>query len=87
MSGENPFKTDEKLRQLLADVGSIQSGKVFSDWKVSFLRVYRNYLDPDGVLNARDANVRLIKKLQRYDPIIGFLSIALLLSSCPFSST
>lgn len=61
---ENPFATDEKLRQLLADVGSIQSGEAFSNWKSSFLKIYRNYLDPDGVLNARDADGRLIKKLQ-----------------------
>ena len=61
---ENPFQSDEKLRQLLADVGSIESGEALSNWKLSFLKVYRTYLDPDGVLNARDADGRLIKKLQ-----------------------
>jgi hypothetical protein len=62
---ENPFTTDEKLRQLLADVGTIQSGVAYSNWKSSFLKVYRSYLDPDGVLNARDADGRLVQKLQR----------------------
>jgi hypothetical protein len=61
---ENPFTTDDKLRQLLADVGTIQSGEAFSNWKTSFLKVYRSYLDPDGVLNAREADGRLIQKLQ-----------------------
>lgn len=61
---ENPFRTDEKLRQLLADVTSIPSGNAMSQWRVSFLKVYQEYLDPDGILNAKDAEGRLIRKLE-----------------------
>jgi hypothetical protein len=61
---ENPFKTDSKLRTLLADVDSIKSDAALMTWKQSFLKVYESYLDPDGFLNAQDANGRIIKKLQ-----------------------
>ncbi len=61
---ENPFLSDEKLRELLADVGSIQSSEGLTTWKASFLKVYKNYLDPDNILNAREADDRLVKKLQ-----------------------
>jgi hypothetical protein len=62
---ENPLKSDEKLQQLLTDVSSIQSGEGLSNWKASFLKVYKSYLDPDGVLNAREADGRLVTTLQR----------------------
>lgn len=61
---ENPLKSDKKLQNLLTNVGSIQSGKALADWKASFLEVYKSYLDPDGVLNARDADDRLVRRLQ-----------------------
>jgi hypothetical protein len=61
---KNPLKTDSKLRTLLADVDSIKSDAALMTWRQSFLKVYESYLDPDGVSNARDADGRLIKKLQ-----------------------
>lgn len=64
MPETNPLQSDEKLQQLLSDVGSIQSSEALSNWKASFLKVFKHYLDPNCVLNSRDANGRLIKKLQ-----------------------
>jgi len=61
---ENPLKSDQKLEQLLKDVGSIQTGEGLLEWKASFLKAYKSYLDPDGVLNAREADDRLVKILQ-----------------------
>jgi hypothetical protein len=61
---ENPLQTDDKLKKLLEDVNSVKSDDAFHNWRKSFLVVYESYLDPDGVLNARDADGRLIIKLQ-----------------------
>lgn len=61
---ENPFLNDDKLRQLLADVGSIQNGDEMNHWKASFLKAYKHYMDPNAILNARDADDRLLTKLQ-----------------------
>jgi len=64
MPNDNPLANDAKLQQLLQDVGSIKSDAALASWRTSFLKVYQKYLDPDGVLNARDADGRLAKKLQ-----------------------
>ncbi|KAL3917446.1 MAG: hypothetical protein SGILL_004711, partial [Bacillariaceae sp.] len=61
--GENPLAADAKLQGLLATVDTLSDEKSFLKWKKSFLKVYTSYLDPDGVLNAKDANYRLLKKL------------------------
>ena len=64
MTSDNPLSNDDKLKKLLKDVDSIKSDAALATWRKSFLEVYQEYLDPDGVLNARDADGRLIKKLQ-----------------------
>jgi hypothetical protein len=62
-SGENPFVTDAHLQQLLSNVDNLESEAAFLSWRKSFLKSYSQYLDPDGVLNAKDANHRLLKQL------------------------
>jgi len=60
----NPLANDSKLRRLLDDVDAIKSDALLARWRKSFLSRYQEYLDPDGVLNAHDADARLVKKLQ-----------------------
>ncbi|KAG7374657.1 hypothetical protein IV203_013752 [Nitzschia inconspicua] len=60
---ENPLTGDTKLQGLLTKVDGLSSEKDFIKWKKSFLKVYTSYLDPNGVLNAQDANGRLLTKL------------------------
>jgi hypothetical protein len=62
-STENPLTGNSKLQGLLAKVDGVACEKDFVKWKKSFLKVYTSYLDPDGVLNAQDANARLLTKL------------------------
>lgn len=60
---ENPLTGNPKLESLLAKVGGVTCEKDFLKWKKSFLKVYTYYLDPDGILNAQDANGRLLLQL------------------------
>ncbi len=64
LSSQNPLASDEKLQGLLTSGCDLSSEKDFVKWKKSFLKIYMSYLDPDGVLNAKDANDRLLKKLK-----------------------
>jgi hypothetical protein len=60
---ENPLTGDSKLHGLMTKIDGVICEKDFVKWKKSFLKVYTSYLDPDGVLNAQDANSRLLTKL------------------------
>lgn len=62
-SNKNPLTTDAKLQRLLAQADALDSETAYISWRESFLKQYRRHLDPDGVLNAQDANYRLLKKL------------------------
>lgn len=61
--GDNPL-SDAKLQKLLGDVDSLKTSESYVKWKKSFLKAFESYLDEDGILNAKDADGRLIKTLQ-----------------------
>jgi hypothetical protein len=63
-TGENPLNGNERLQKLMACVDTLRTEKEFLKWRKSFLKVYTSHLDPDGVLNAKDANYRLLKNLK-----------------------
>jgi hypothetical protein len=62
-SGQNPLVTDDYLQQLLSTVNELDNEASFLSWRKSFVKAYSKYLDPDGVLNAKDSNHRLLKQL------------------------
>jgi hypothetical protein len=68
--GSNPLTTDDKLKEMLAGAENLTSDSEFITWRKSFLKVFEKYLDPDGVANARDAEGRLIVKLQALTKIV-----------------
>jgi len=60
---ENPIDNDERLRGLLSGVPDIKSRKSYNMWRKAFLKIYTKYLDPNGILNGKDANYRLLKQM------------------------
>jgi hypothetical protein len=62
-NNKNPLVRDTQLQNLLSDINILENEKQYLKWRKSFLKIYTSYLDPDGVLNAKDANYRLLKKL------------------------
>lgn len=68
--GSNPLTTDNQLKEMLAGVDTLSTDSEFVAWRKSFLKVFEKYLDPDGTANARDAEGRLIAKLQDLTKIV-----------------
>ena len=68
--GSNPLTTDDKLKEMLAGIDTLSSDSEFVAWRKSFLKVFESYLDPDGTANARDAEGRLLVKLQDLTKIV-----------------
>mmetsp|Transcript_19197 Transcript_19197/g.46331 ORF Transcript_19197/g.46331 Transcript_19197/m.46331 type:complete len:528 (+) Transcript_19197:289-1872(+) len=56
--------TNPKLQRLINQLDQVDSPDQFIQWRSSFLKVYRKHLDPNGVLNAKDANYRLVTRLE-----------------------
>jgi hypothetical protein len=61
-NNNNPLKNKAKFQLLLQDVDSIKSDAALASWRKSFSQVFQEYLDPDVILNARDADGRLVNK-------------------------
>jgi hypothetical protein len=68
--GSNPLTTDDKLKEMLSQADNLTSDSEFVAWKKSFLKVYQSYLDPDGIANARDAESRLVVKMQSLTKVV-----------------
>jgi hypothetical protein len=68
--GSNPLATDDKLKEMLAASTTLSTDSEFVAWRKSFLKVFESYLDHDGTANARDAESRLIVKLQALTKIV-----------------
>jgi hypothetical protein len=55
---------DDKLKALLEGAEDIQSAEHFTHWKDSFLDAFQEYLNPDGVASAREADDTLFVHME-----------------------
>jgi hypothetical protein len=62
---KNPITSDPALALLLEESKDLNSEGQFKGWKDSFLDVYKTYLDPAGVQNARTADKRLLSSMEK----------------------
>eukprot|EP00534_Pseudo-nitzschia_fraudulenta_P008395 CAMPEP_0201144592 /NCGR_PEP_ID=MMETSP0851-20130426/6362_1 /ASSEMBLY_ACC=CAM_ASM_000631 /TAXON_ID=183588 /ORGANISM="Pseudo-nitzschia fraudulenta, Strain WWA7" /LENGTH=548 /DNA_ID=CAMNT_0047419425 /DNA_START=34 /DNA_END=1680 /DNA_ORIENTATION=+ len=61
---ENPIDNDDRLKGLLSAIPEVKSKKAYIAWRKSFLKIYTKHLDPNGILNGKDSNYRLLKQLR-----------------------
>jgi hypothetical protein len=61
----NPITSDPALTELLQEAKNLDSENEFKGWKDSFLRVYRQYLDPAGVDNARASESQFLRSMEK----------------------
>jgi hypothetical protein len=62
---KNPITSDPALIHLLEAAKEFNSEVEFDGWKDSFLKVYRQYLDPAGVENAKASDGRLLRSMEK----------------------
>jgi hypothetical protein len=62
---KNPITSDPALVHLLDVAKGFESEVQFNGWKDSFLKVYRQYLDPTGVENAHASDGRLLRSMEK----------------------
>lgn len=70
MGGKTPkdrskFRSDQKLKDLLATADEISSLEHFMYWKDEFLHTFQEYLDPEESANAREADEKLYVRMQK----------------------
>jgi hypothetical protein len=61
----NSLKQNEKLKSYLENVDEIQTVEHFTYWRDEFLMNFREFVDPEGTANAREADDHLYFQLQK----------------------
>ena len=64
-SQSSSLKQNEKLKSYLENVDEIETVEHFTYWKDEFLLNFREFVDPEGTANAREADDALYFKLQK----------------------
>merc|ERR1711971_175806 len=78
------FASDQKLKDLLATADEITSLDHFLYWKDTFLKGFRQYLDHEQTIKAREADEKLYKDMQKLTKLC--LKIKKLCKNCSENS-